>query len=105
MQIFRIKSVKIYTSQKIFTRVYPWDPWQIWGMDAASQASREKEWRSQQIGMTLFFGLAILYEFDAGILVQLHILVREDYPEKGNDKLKSLIADRPQITAIVMVSV
>ena len=32
MPIFRIKSVKIYTGQKKFTRVYPWDPWQIRGM-------------------------------------------------------------------------
>ena len=32
MPIFRVKSVKIYTSQKKFTRVYPWLPWQIWGM-------------------------------------------------------------------------
>ena len=32
MPIFRVKSVKIYTGQKKFTQVYPWDPWQIWGM-------------------------------------------------------------------------
>ena len=32
MPIFRVKSVKIYTGQKKFTRIYPWDPWQIWGM-------------------------------------------------------------------------
>ena len=32
MPIFRVKSVKIYTSQKKFTRIYPWDPWQISGM-------------------------------------------------------------------------
>ena len=32
MPIFRVKSVKIYTGQKKFTRVYPWDPWQIRGM-------------------------------------------------------------------------
>ena len=32
MPIFRVKSVKIYTGQKKFTRVYPWLPWQIWGM-------------------------------------------------------------------------
>ena len=83
-------------------RVLPGDNQQL-GQVAASQASKEKQWRSQQ---RLFaFTSAILYEFDAGILVQLHILVREDYPERGNDKLNSLIADRPQITAIVMVSV
>ena len=34
MPIFRVKSVKIYTGQKKFTRVYPWDPWQIRGMRA-----------------------------------------------------------------------
>ena len=32
MPIFRVKSVKIYTGQKKFTRIYPWDPWQISGM-------------------------------------------------------------------------
>ena len=32
MPIFRVKSVKIYTSQKKFTRVYSWLSWQIWGM-------------------------------------------------------------------------
>ena len=32
MPIFCVKSVKNYTGQKKFTRVYPWDPWQIWGM-------------------------------------------------------------------------
>ena len=32
MPIFRVKSVKIYTGQKKLTRVYPWLPWQIWGM-------------------------------------------------------------------------
>ena len=32
MLIFRNKSVKIYTGQKNFTRVYPCLPWQIWGM-------------------------------------------------------------------------
>ena len=32
MRIFHVKSVKIYTGQKKFTRIYPWDPWQIWGM-------------------------------------------------------------------------
>ena len=38
MPIFRVKSVKIYTGQKKFTRVYPWDPWQIWGMTIAFQS-------------------------------------------------------------------
>ena len=32
MTIFRVKSVKIYTGQKKFTRVYPWRLWQISGM-------------------------------------------------------------------------
>ena len=32
MPIFCVKSVKIYTGQKRFTRIYPWDPWQISGM-------------------------------------------------------------------------
>ena len=32
MPIFCVKSVKFYTGQKKFTRIYPWDPWQIWGM-------------------------------------------------------------------------
>ena len=32
MPIFCVKSVTIYTGQKKITRVYPWLPWQIWGM-------------------------------------------------------------------------
>ena len=32
MPFFCVKSVKIYTGQKRFTRIYPWDPWQISGM-------------------------------------------------------------------------
>ena len=32
LPIFCIKSLKIYTGQKKFTREYPWLPWQIWGM-------------------------------------------------------------------------
>ena len=31
LQIFRVKSVKIYTGQKKFTK-YIWRSWQIWGM-------------------------------------------------------------------------
>ena len=37
MPIFRVKSVKIYTGQKKFTRVYPWRPWQISDMDFSSK--------------------------------------------------------------------
>ena len=32
LPIFCVKSVKIYTGQNFFTRIYPWNPWQIWGM-------------------------------------------------------------------------
>ena len=32
MPIFRVKSVKIYTCQKKFTRIYLWRSWQISGM-------------------------------------------------------------------------
>ena len=32
MPIFCVKSVKIYTGQKRFTRIYSWRSWQIWGM-------------------------------------------------------------------------
>ena len=32
MPIFRVKSVKIYTGQKKFTRIYSWRSWQISGM-------------------------------------------------------------------------
>ena len=39
MPNFRVKSVKIYTGQKKFTRVYPWDPWQIWGMHKIPKSS------------------------------------------------------------------
>ena len=33
MPIFCVNSVKINTGQKKFTRIYPWDPWQISGMN------------------------------------------------------------------------
>ena len=33
MPIFCVKSVKIYTGPKKFTRIYSWGSWQIWGMD------------------------------------------------------------------------
>ena len=36
MPIFRVKSVKIYTSQKKFTRIYSWRSWQISGMQLYS---------------------------------------------------------------------
>ena len=32
MPIFCVKSVKIYTGPKKFTRIYSWRSWQIWGM-------------------------------------------------------------------------
>ena len=32
LPIFRVKSVKIYTGQKNFTREFSWHSWQIWGM-------------------------------------------------------------------------
>ena len=32
LPIFRVKSVKIYTGQKKFTREFSWLSWQIWGM-------------------------------------------------------------------------
>ena len=34
LPIFRVKSVKIYTGQKKFTRIYSWRSWQISGMYA-----------------------------------------------------------------------
>ena len=33
LPIFRVKSVKIYTGKKKFTRIYSWRSWQISGMD------------------------------------------------------------------------
>ena len=52
LPIFRVKSVKIYTSQTKFTWIYSWRSWQIWGMnmnfwienDRAIQLSSSKEW-------------------------------------------------------------
>ena len=38
MPIFRVKSVKIYTGQKKFTRIYSWRSWQIWGMQTSTLA-------------------------------------------------------------------
>ena len=37
MPIFRVKSVKIYTGQKKFTRIYSWRSWQISGMHGISR--------------------------------------------------------------------
>ena len=39
MPIFRVKSVKIYTGPKKFTRIYSWRSWQISGMVTTSTAS------------------------------------------------------------------
>ena len=43
LTIFRVKSVKIYTGQKYFTRIYPWDPWQIWGMGNSCKVRESKQ--------------------------------------------------------------
>ena len=43
MPIFRIKSVNIYTGQKKFTRIYPWDPWQISGMSQCKWFTQGQE--------------------------------------------------------------
>ena len=42
LPIFRFKSVKIYTGQKKFTRIYSWRSWQIWGM-CPTQSFTESE--------------------------------------------------------------
>ena len=42
MPIFRVKSVKIYTGQKKFTRIYSWRSWQIWGMTFAEQETGQE---------------------------------------------------------------
>ena len=36
LPIFCVKSVKIYTGQKKFTREFSWLSWQIWGMQASA---------------------------------------------------------------------
>ena len=41
MPIFRVKSVKIYTGQKKFTRIYSWRSWQIWGMCISYYVSQD----------------------------------------------------------------
>ena len=43
MPIFCVKSVKIYTSQKKFTRVYSWLSWQISGMDPRKKSVKMKK--------------------------------------------------------------
>ena len=48
MPIFCVKSVKIYTGQKKFTRVYPWLPWQIWGMHHHKQQQQQHWYKQQQ---------------------------------------------------------
>ena len=45
MPIFRVKSVKIYTGQKKFTRIYSWRSWQIWGMSDSWQIQYEDKKR------------------------------------------------------------
>ena len=52
LAIFHVKSVKIYTGQKKFTRIHPWDPWQISGMLPGGLVNRE-----------IIFFLSILYIF------------------------------------------
>ena len=44
LPIFRVKSVKIYTGQKNFTRIYSWRSWQISGMDAWPECLNVKQW-------------------------------------------------------------
>ena len=51
--IFRVKSVKIYTSQKNFTRVYPWRPWQILGMSTIKSTSTVKSISTIQSSSTI----------------------------------------------------
>ena len=58
MPIFRIKSVKVYTGQKKFTRIYPWDPWQIWGM----QKQPRNQVRRVRLGL-FYAGLLYLVEY------------------------------------------
>ena len=60
MPIFRVKSVKIYTGQKKFTRIYPWDPWQIWGMYRSTTLER--------IGRTLKLKISLIQEHYIGKL-------------------------------------
>ena len=57
MPIFRVKSVKIYTGQKKFTRVYPWNPWQIRGMrwSKVSLAKVGTGHQGQQKWITMIF--------------------------------------------------
>ena len=49
LPIFRVKSVKFYTGQKKFTRVYPWDPWQIWGMGVHISAQKHTAQKNLKI--------------------------------------------------------
>ena len=52
LPIFRVKSVKIYTGQKKITRIYAWDPWQIWGMVTWSLGM---EWKVKCLAKTNIF--------------------------------------------------
>ena len=72
MPIFRVKSVKIYTGQKKFTRVYPWYLWQIRGMVTASFKTRKLQFlaseqtsiaSTQVVALTPFSQLAPSYVF------------------------------------------
>ena len=61
MPIFCVKSVKIYTGQKKFTRVYPWLPWQIWGMGESVfsliSSACASFWNTRHTQLFLFDGI------------------------------------------------
>ena len=73
LPIFRIKSVKIYTSQKKFTRIYLWDPWQIWGMGQSGCWSSSTIPREAKLSL---FNLLISFKKLGGRRICKNILLR-----------------------------
>ena len=66
MPIFRVKSVKIYTGQKNFTRICSWGLWQIWGM--------HKLQRINCVFSFLFYSLSFLNCWTGNYCYLLHMV-------------------------------
>ena len=80
MPIFRVKSVKIYTSQKKFTRELSWLSWQIWGMNI-NVLSNAKYWCLSRCKYSQIQIIIILQSFTAtNFQTRCTLLVEETIP-------------------------
>ena len=75
MPIFRVKSVKIYTGQKKFTRTLSARPWQIWGMvrrsSLLSTGTTSGSWADLQEGQSITIGWQSFWLFLCHAVVNL----------------------------------